>query len=123
MSNRAQRRAQRKQAPKWEKMSKDQLMSRLTKNGITLEELKANFDLGQKAGIEATYKICFAAICLALNDLHGFGAVRCQRILERMQRYIIDSLSTAEAVEEVYERLRLTLDFGDPGSWARLEDD
>ena len=123
MSNRAQRRAQRKHAPKWEKMSNQQLMRRITKNGITLEELKANYDLGQKAGIEATYKICFAAVCLALNDLHGFGGVRCQRVLEKMQRYIIDSLSTAEAVEEVFERLGLTLDFGDAGSWVYLEDD
>lgn len=123
MSNRSRRRAERKQAPKWEKMTKNQLMTRLTKNGITVKELEANYYLGQKAGIEGTYKICFAAVCLALNDLHGFGGKRCDRVLNKMQRYIIDSLSTAEAIEDVFERMGLSLDFGDPSSWVRLEDD
>ena len=123
MSNRAKRRADRKQAPKWEKMSKDQLMNHLTKNGITLKDLERNYQQGMHAGIDGTYQICFAAMCLAFNDLHGFGGIRCQKVLERMQRYIIDSLTTADAVHDVYKRMKLNLDFGNPDCWVSLEDD
>lgn len=123
MSNRAKRRADRKQAPKWEKMSKGQLMSRLTKNGITLKDLEKNYELGVRAGIGNTYKICFAAVCLALNDTHKFGAVRCHKVLERMQYYIINDLTIAEAVQDVYKRMNLKLDLSDPEGWISMEDD
>lgn len=121
--NRAQRRAAQKQQPKWQRMSHDQKVAALLKNGITPKDLDKAFEDGRQAGIEGTYKICFAAVCLALSDLHGFGGKRCQRVLEKMQRYIIDSLTSAEAVADVYKRMGLTLDFGDPESWVAWEDD
>lgn len=123
MSNRAQRRAERKKAPKWEKMSKNQLMTRLTKNGITPKDLETNYNLGVRAGIDNTYKICFASVCLALNDTHKFGAVRCHKVLERMQHYIINDLTVAEAVHDVYKRMNLRLDLSDPEGWISMEDD
>lgn len=123
MANRAKRRSERKQAPKWEKMSHDQVMRCLTKNGITLKDLEWNYRQGLRAGIDGTYEICFAAVCLALNDLHGFGSLRCQRVCERMQYYIINSLTTADMVHDAYKRMKLTFDFANPGSWIELEDD
>jgi hypothetical protein len=123
MSNRAGRRAQRKQTPKWEKMSQDQLMKHLSKNGITLKDLERNYELGRKEGIQGTYMTVFASVCLALNDLHGFGRVRCQRVLEQMQEYIINSLCTADAIHQVYKRMGLKFDADDVSSWVRLEDD
>lgn len=123
MANRAKRRAERKQKPKWEKMNQDQLMRCLTKNGITLQDLERNYQQGLHAGIDGTYQICFAAICLALNDLHGFGSLRCHRVCMKMQDYIINSLTAADAVRDVYKRMKLTFDFNNPGSWIELEDD
>ena len=123
MANRAQRRQQRKQAPKWEKMSQDQLMRHVTKNGITLKDLERNYQMGVHAGIDNTYQVCFAALCLALNDLHGFGRVRCKKVLDTVQRYIIDSLTTSDAVHDVYKRMGMKLDFGNPECWLELEDD
>lgn len=123
MSNRAKRRSERKQAPKWEKMSQDQVMRRLTKNGITPKELEWNYRQGLRAGIDGTYEICFAAVVLALNDLHGFGRSRCQKVCERMQYYIINSLTTADMVRDAYKRMKLTFDFSSPQSWIELDDD
>ena len=123
MANRHKRRQQWKQTPKWEKMNQDQLMRCLSKNGITLKDLERNYNMGLHAWIDNAYQMCFAAICLALNDLHGFGRVRCQKILHRTQRYIIDTLTTADAVHEVFERMGMKLDFGNPRNWVELEDD
>jgi len=123
MSNRADRRKKKKQQPKWQKMTKDQQINALFKNGITAKDLERNYERGRLDGINGTYKICFAAACLAMNDLHGFGGLRCQKVLERMQHYIIESLTSAEAVNDVYKRMKLKVDFGDPESWIDWEDD
>lgn len=123
MANRHKRRQQWKQTPKWEKMNQDQLMRCLSKNGITLQDLERNYNMGVHAGIDSAYQVCFAAVCLALNDLHGFGRIRCKRVMEKTQRYIIDSLTTADAVRDVYKRMGMKLDFGNPDCWLDLEDD
>ena len=115
--NRAQRRAAKKQQPKWKSMTHDQKIGALLKNGITPKDLDSAYEDGRTAGINGTYQICFAAVCLALNDLHGFGGKRCHRVLEKMQRYIVDCFTSADAVQAVYKRMGLKLDFGDPLNW------
>lgn len=82
--NRAQRRAAKKQQPKWKSMTHDQKIGALLKNGITPKDLDSAYEDGRTAGINGTYQICFAAVCLALNDIHGFGGKRCHRVLEKM---------------------------------------
>ena len=71
MSNRAQRRAAKKQQPRWQKLSHDQRLAALVKNGITPKDLEKAYSDGRLDGINGTYKICFAAACLALADLQG----------------------------------------------------
>ena len=77
---------------------------------------------GRLAGINGTYQICFAAACLALNDLHKFGSKRCCDVIRRMQEHVISNLCSMEACEEVFRKIGLTLDFGDPQGIA-WEDD
>lgn len=121
--NRAQRRAAKKQQPKWQRMTHDQKLAALVKNGITQKDLDSAYEDGRTAGINGTYQICFAAVCLALADLHGFGRKRCRDVMEQMQRHVIDTLNSAEAVQAVYKRLGLTLDFGDPENLVDFNDD
>lgn len=104
-------------------MTHDQKLAALVKNGITQKDLDSAYEDGRTAGINGTYQICFAAVCLALNDIHGFGGKRCHRVLEKMQRYIVDCFTSADAVQAVYKRMGLKLDFGDPLNWIELEDD
>ena len=121
--NRAQRRAAQKQQPKWQRMSHDQKVASLLKNGITPKDLDKAYEDGRTAGTNGTYQICFAAVCMALSDLHGFGGKRCHRVLHVMQRYIVDSFTSADAVQAVYKRMGLKLDFGDPMNWIEFEDE
>lgn len=123
MSNRAQRRAAQKQQPKWQKMTKEQRINALMKNGITPKDLEREYESGRLAGIDGTYKICFAAACLALQELHGFGRKRCYDVMEAMQRYVIGTLCSAETIDQVYRQMGLTLDFGDMTNWIGMEDD
>lgn len=89
--NRQQRRKANKAKPAYLRESKEQIEKRLIKNGITPEDLQANYDKGwadgfSKAG-EPVIQACYAAVCLALNDLHGFGQKRCADVLNAIDNH------------------------------------
>lgn len=133
MSNRAQRRADARQEQKENaelRMSgyfkaktrieavKQKKMDELQRNGITLADLQANYDKGFHDGFkkaaEPIVRGCYAGVCLALNDLYGFGHKRCLDVLNAMDQHITMTLSSVEAIDEVWNRMGLKLDFKDP---------
>ncbi|MBQ8508062.1 MAG: hypothetical protein IJ466_11615 [Clostridia bacterium] len=133
MSNRAQRRADARQEQKENaelRMSgyfkaktkieavKQKKMDELQRNGITLADLQANYDKGFHDGFkkaaEPIVRGCYAGVCLALNDLYGFGHKRCADVLNALDQHITMTLSTVEAIDEVWNRMGLKLDFKDP---------
>lgn len=57
-----------------------------------------------------TYKICYAASLLALNKHFGFGKNRGIKFIRAMDEEVINTLSSMEAVDEVFERMGIELD-------------
>ena len=118
--NRQQRRAAKKSEIKhsWHGFTKEQKMEALFKNGITADDLKHEYNRGFSDGFHeaspATFKTIYAAICLALNDKYGFGKKRCIDALNVIDQYVINSLTSAEAIEEVYKRIGIQIDFKEP---------
>ena len=114
---RAEKRNANKPSPAYKSMTKQQKIQALIKNGITIENLKRSYDDGYNAGFAdaapATFKTIYAAICLALNEKYGFGQKRCIDVLNAVDRYVVDSLTSAEAIEEVYKRMKITIDFSE----------
>lgn len=95
-------------------------LKNIEKNGITLEELKRaeddGYDRGVKVGIENTMRTCYAAICLALHELHGFGAKRCKDVLNSVDEKVVMALTSEETIQEVYDQMGLEIRFRDiPG--------
>lgn len=95
--------------------AKQVVMERLQRNGITVDDLKANYDKGWDAGFrvaaEPTIKACYAAICLAASELYGFGQKRCCDLLNAVDQKIIYSLSSQDVIDEVLHKLGLEIDF------------
>lgn len=93
-------------------------MDKLQRNGITVEDLKANYEKGRNDGFheaaEPIWQGCFAAVCLALNDLYGFGKKRCSDVLNAVDQHMAYTLTTEEAIQEVFQRIGLELDFSEP---------
>ena len=116
--NRKERRAAIKKTPSYMRETKEELTKRLIKNGITAEDLKREWDKGYSAGFkgaaEPVIRGCYAAICLALNDLHGFGQKRCADILNAVDEHLTMTLTSKEAIDEVYKRMGLKIDFKEP---------
>lgn len=88
---------------------------RLSQNGITPEDFEKNYDLGYHNGFcdasAPVVKGCYAAVCIALKNLHGFNRDQCKAVLEAMDQHVLMSLSSMDAIEEVWEELGLWLDF------------
>lgn len=93
-------------------------MDRLQRNGITVADLKENYDKGWQDGFhesgDMVIRSCYAAICLALNDLHGFGQKRCMDVLNAVDEHMTMTLSSSEAIDEVYKRMGLMIEFKEP---------
>ena len=92
--------------------------ARLERNGITAEDLKKNYDIGWedgfKSGQDATTQVILAALCMSLHELYGFGTIRCHKVLTDTINRVIYNLDSAEAVDEVYEKIGLLIKPSDP---------
>lgn len=109
-----------------QRMADNAAFQRIQKNGITLEDVKRaeekSYAQGVQAGIENTMKTCYAAICLALNELHGFGTKRCKDVLNAVDGKVVMALTSDEAVDEVYRRMGLVIRFDAGPLEERIEE-
>jgi len=98
-----------------QRMADNEAFQRISKNGITIEDMhKAEEDAyskGVKDGKDGTVKTCFAAICLTLHELHGFGKERCSRVLNDVYDKLQFALTSQDAIQEVYDTIGLEIRF------------
>ena len=118
--NRSDRRKEQRAKPKYMRYNKEQQIAALYKNGITAKDLQKEYERGRDDGITGTFKTIYAAVCLAVEELHGFKRERCKRLLERIDDIVINSLTSTEAIQEVFERIGLVIDFNE--SFERVKD-
>lgn len=91
-----------------------EMRRRLSQQGISPEDLTRSYDEGHKVGCENSIKMIYAAVCLALKELYGFGAERCMKVLRSVDDKVLYTLTDEEIIDEVYAKLGITLDFKDP---------
>lgn len=101
-----------------QRLTPEQRLASIQKNGITLKDLEKNYDLGWhdgvQAGIQRTFKACYAAFILAMRRQHRFGRFRCKRILNLADEQVTTALTTDELIQQVWDEIGLELDFKDP---------
>lgn len=129
--NRQQRRAAKKSAPKkkpiFHNMTKQERIERICQNGITLDDLKRNWDDGYDAGYkvasEDTIKACYAAFALALHDLHGFGQKRCKDALRAVDEAVLYRITGDDMIQDVFDKIGFKIDFCDPLERSKESDE
>ena len=123
--NRSQRRAAAKASPNWLPDSQAERVRRLMKQGISPKDLeneyRKGFDAGFAAAGQPMVKTCYAAACLAAHEAYGFGRKRCLRLLRALDKHVLNTLTSVEAIEEVYKKTGLKIDFNDP--FERIEEE
>ena len=109
-----------------QRMADNEAFQRINKNGITIEDLKKAEDQGRtdgyKVGKEETLIICYAAFILALNELHGFDPEQCMELLNLVDEKVTYALTSADAIQEVYETMGLTLNFAETMPGERIQE-
>lgn len=119
--NRAQRRAAKKAAPKkkpiMHNLTKQERLERICQNGITPNDLKKEFDDGYHAGYltasDDIIKACYAGLCIALNELYGFGEKRMKDVLRKVDNLMITRITGEDMIQEVMDRFGFKIDFED----------
>jgi hypothetical protein len=108
-------------------MTHEEKLASLIQNGITLEDLKDEWHRGFTAGFEqgtpGTFKTCYAAVVLALHELHGFGQERCYAVLRRMDELILDYFTSQEIIDDVYKKIGLEMNFKEGVDRIQYADD
>ena len=107
--------------PEWKKRqiaARARLVERLSQQGITPEDVKREYDRGFEEGFKAAAepitKGCYAAVCLALSEIFGFGRVRCRRVLQRIDEKLIYTMDGQEFADEVMAKMKLQIVFDEP---------
>ncbi len=107
---------------------KFELVDKMSKNGITPFDMKEATDKAYKDGFQEGYcesnkqtiKMIYAAICIALKEKHEFGKKRCLDILRLVDEKVIYAFDSEEAVDEVFDKLGITINFDE--SIERIEE-
>lgn len=122
--NRADRRKAQKGKPAWQRMTLQERQAALVKNGITPKDLDNEFNRGwtdgYRTGAENAAKTAYAAACMALKEMHGFGRKRCKAFLKVMDERVLYSLTSEDEINAVWDALGLKLKFKEP--FDRIED-
>ena len=98
-----------------QRIADNETFRQIQRNGITLEDVRnaerEAYNKGMEDGKNETIRMCFAAICLALNERHGFGKKRCAEVLNDTFDKLQFALTSYDAIQEVYDKIGLTIKF------------
>lgn len=91
---------------------------RLSVNGITPADLQESYERGRKDGSREAFDsigtIYTCAMIYTLNTLHGFGAKRLVAIMDHMNEFMTEKLTSQEAMQAVYDKVGLNFFKDDP---------
>lgn len=112
--NRQQRRAAARRQTVSLPKSQEKLVAGLYKNGITDQDLKAEWYKGLEAGRAEGIYSCYAAAILAAQDELSLDRASLMRLIKRLDEHVCNTLSSKEAIDNVYEKTGITITFDNP---------
>lgn len=93
---------------------REKMRNRIDRNGITEKDMDDQYRLGFTEGRETAQKAdmltYFAAICIALEKLHGFDAAQCHEVLTEVYNFIAYEIDSEESIQAVFDRMGLQID-------------
>lgn len=98
-----------------QRMRDNEAFQRISKNGITIEDLKNAEDQARKDGFmegaAEMIKICYAAICLALHESEGYDREKCRELLSAADERVVYAINSRELLQEVQDTIGLEFNF------------
>ena len=98
-----------------QRMRDNEAFQRISKNGITIEDLKNAEDQARRDGFmdgaAEMIKICYAAICLALHESEGFDCDKCRELLAAADERVVYAINSRDLLQEVRDTIGLEFNF------------
>ena len=98
-----------------QRMRDNEAFQRISKNGITIEDLKNAEEQARKDGFmdgaAEMIKICYAAICLALHESEGFDCDKCRELLAAADERVVYAINSRDLLQEVRDTIGLEFNF------------
>ena len=98
-----------------QRMRDNEAFQRISKNGITIEDLKNAEDQARRDGFmdgaAEMIKICYAAICLALHENEGYDCDKCREILAAADERVVYAINSRDLLQEVRDTMGLEFNF------------
>jgi hypothetical protein len=105
------------EAERQRRISENEQLKSIQRNGITIDDLdragRQGYQDGAKAGAENTMRNVYAAVALTLHEMYGFGKDRCAKVLNNVYDKLTLSLTSEDAIQEVYDSMGLEIHFSD----------
>lgn len=83
---------------------------------------RQGYEEGWKAACGFCMKVCYAASVLALHDLEGYGMKRNTRFLRAMDKYVTESLTTEEIIDEALQKAGVAINFREAFTEDRVQE-
>lgn len=80
-------------------------------NPLAEETYHQGYQEGWHAACNFAMKTCYAAAALALHDLEGYSTVRNTRFLRAMDKYVTDTLTSEEIMDDALEKAGVSINF------------
>ena len=97
------------------RMADNEALQRISKNGITIEDLKNAEDQARRDGFmdgaAEMIKICYAAICLALHESEGYDCDKCRELLAAADERVVYAINSRDLLQEVRDTMGLEFNF------------
>ena len=94
-------------------LTRQERVARIEQQGISMSDLKANYDLGyrkgKEEGIEWGYDSAYGSMMLALHREFGFGAERLKRLAMATASVQVECITTEEAFRKIVDETGVTL--------------
>ena len=98
--------------------AKTRAIDALSANGITPMDLQAEYKRGFDAGSHDAFDnvgiIYTCAMIEALNSMYGFGKKRLVAIMDHMNEFMTRTLTSRDAMQEVYDKIGVNFFKDDP---------
>lgn len=83
---------------------------------------RQGYEEGWKAACDFCMRICYAASTLALHDLEGYSTKRNTRFLRLMDRYVTETLTSEEIIEDAFDKAGVSINFKAPFEEERVQE-
>lgn len=91
-------------------------------NPMAEEVHRQGYEEGWKAACDFCMRVCYAASTLALHDLEGYSTKRNTRFLRLMDRYVTETLTSEEIIEDAFDKAGVSINFKAPFEDERVQE-